>query len=111
MTNIFRLEASKDGDTRHGRLYISISCTPDKDIRVFHMYLQILSHPCYLTQDRIKSREFNALVVLEVTYLRRQVTLVFTTVTSKNGVTLSKLDVNVKNRTAVADSVNLFKLE
>ena len=30
------------------------SCTPDKDIRVFHLYLQILSHPCYLTQDRIK---------------------------------------------------------
>ena len=30
------------------------SCTPDKDIRVFHLYLQILSHPCYLTQGRIK---------------------------------------------------------
>ena len=32
----------------------SLSCTADKDIRVFHLYLQILSHPCYLTQDRIK---------------------------------------------------------
>ena len=30
------------------------SCIPDKDIRVFHQYLQILSQPCYLTQDRIK---------------------------------------------------------
>ena len=30
------------------------SCTPDKDIRVFHLSLQILSHPCYLTQGRIK---------------------------------------------------------
>ena len=29
----------------------------------------------------------------------------------KNDVTLSKLDVNVKNRTAVAGSVDLFKLE
>ena len=37
--------------------------------------------------------------------------LVFTAVTSKNDVTLCKLDVNVKNRTAVDDSVNLFKLE
>ena len=32
-------------------------------------------------------------------------TLVFTAVTSKNDVTLCKLDVNVKNRTAVAGSV------
>ena len=38
-------------------------------------------------------------------------TLVFTAVTSKNDVTLCKLDVNVKNRTAVADSVDFFKLE
>ena len=44
-------------------------------------------------------------------YLHRQVTLVFTAVTSKNDVTLCKLDVNVKNRTAVAGSVDLFKLE
>ena len=30
---------------------------------------------------------------------------------AKNDVTLCKLDVNVKNRTAVACSVDLFKLE
>ena len=30
------------------------SCTPDEGIRVFHMYLQILCHTCYLTQGRIK---------------------------------------------------------
>ena len=44
-------------------------------------------------------------------YLHRQVTLVFTAVTSKNDVTLCKLDVNVKNQMAVAGSVHLFKLE
>ena len=44
-------------------------------------------------------------------YLRRQVTLVFTAVTSENDVTLCKLDVNVKNRTAVADRVNFIKHE
>ena len=38
-------------------------------------------------------------------------TLVFTAVTSKNDVTLCKSDVNVKNRKAVADSVDLFKLQ
>ena len=65
----------------------------------------MLSHP---GPDK-KSRVFNALVVLEVTYLRRQVTLVFTAVTSKNDVTLCKLDVNVKNRTAVAGSVDIIK--
>ena len=32
-------------------------------------------------------------------FLRRQVTLVFTDVTSKNDGTLCKLDFNVKNRT------------
>ena len=37
--------------------------------------------------------------------------LVFTAVTSKNDITLCKLDVNVKNRTAVAGSVDFFKLE
>ena len=42
---------------------------------------------------------------------RRQVTLVFTTATSKNDVTFCKLDVNVKNRTAVAGSVDFFKLK
>ena len=38
-------------------------------------------------------------------------TLVFTAVTSKNDVTLCKLDVNVKNRTAVAGSVDFFQLQ
>ena len=44
-------------------------------------------------------------------HLRRQVTLVFIDVTSKNDIILCKLDVNVKNRMAVAGSVNFFKLE
>ena len=44
-------------------------------------------------------------------YLRRQVTLVIIAVTSKNDVTLCKLDVNIKNRMAVAGSVDFFKLE
>ena len=44
-------------------------------------------------------------------YQRRQVTLVFTAVTSKNDVTLCKLDVNVKNRTAAAGSVDVFQLK
>ena len=38
-------------------------------------------------------------------YRRRQVTLVFTAITSKNDVTLCKLDINIKNRTAVAGTV------
>ena len=41
-------------------------------------------------------------------YLRRQVTLVFSAVTSENDVTLCKLDVNVKNRMAIAGSVNFL---
>ena len=44
-------------------------------------------------------------------YQRRQVTLVFTAVSSKNDITLCKLDVNVKNRTAVAGSVDFIKLK
>ena len=44
-----------------------------------------------------------------VMYIRRLVTLVFTTVTSKNDVPLCKLDVNVKNSTTVAGSVDFFK--
>ena len=43
-------------------------------------------------------------------YLRRQVTLAFTAVKSENDVTLCKLEVNVKNRTAVAGSVDFIKL-
>ena len=30
------------------------SCIPDKDIRMFYLDRQFLSHPCYITQDRIK---------------------------------------------------------
>ena len=48
---------------------------------------------------------------MEVTYLRRQVTLVLIAVTSKNDVTLCKLDVNVKNRMTIAGSVDFIKLE
>ena len=44
-------------------------------------------------------------------YLCRQVTLVFTAVTSENDVTLCKLDVNIKNRMAVAGSVDFFQFE
>ena len=44
-------------------------------------------------------------------YLRRQVTLVFTAVTLENDVTLCKLNVDVKNRTVVACSVDFVKLE
>ena len=42
--------------------------------------------------------------------MRCQVKLVFTAVTSKNDVTLCKLNVNVKNRTAVASGVDFFEL-
>ena len=41
----------------------------------------------------------------------RQVTLVFTTVTSKKDVILCKLDVNVKIRGAAAGTVDFIKLE
>ena len=40
-----------------------LSCIPDKDIRVFYLDRQFLSHPCYLTQGRIKITFFKALVV------------------------------------------------
>ena len=35
----------------------------------------------------------------------------FTAVTSENDVTVCKLDVNVKNRTAVAGNIDFFKLK
>ena len=44
-------------------------------------------------------------------YLPPQVTLVLTAITSKNDVSLCKLDVNVKNQTAVTGSVDFIKLE
>ena len=37
--------------TKHRKDFFFI---PDKDIRVFHLCLQILSHPCYLTRGWIK---------------------------------------------------------
>ena len=37
-------------------------------------------------------------------------TLVFTAVMSQNDIALCKLDIKVKNRTAVAGSVNFFNL-
>ena len=58
-----------------------------------------------------RNHHLNVLVVLEVTYLRRQVTLVFNSRYVKHYVTLCKLDVNVKNRMAVAGSLDLFKRE
>ena len=45
---------------------------------------------------------------MEVTYLRRHVTLILTADTSENDVMLCKLDVNVKNRTAVAGSADFI---
>ena len=44
-------------------------------------------------------------------YLHRQMTLTFTDDDIKNDVTLCKLDVIIKNRTAVAGSTCFFKLE
>ena len=44
-------------------------------------------------------------------YRRSRDVVFFTAVTSENDVTLCKLDVNVKNRTAVAGSVDFFKLK
>ena len=49
------------------------SCKPGKDIRVFYLNRQLLSHPA---PD--KTRVFIALDVQKVTFLRRQETLVLT---------------------------------
>ena len=67
---------------------------------------------CDFIQDYVFStyHHLKALVLWEVTYLRRQVTL-FLQPLHKNDVTLCKLDVNVKYRTAVTGSVDFFKLE
>ena len=35
-------------------VFTRFSCIPDKDIHVFHLCLQILSYPCYLTRGWIK---------------------------------------------------------
>lgn len=53
------------------------SCTPGTDIHVFHLYLQILSHYVISPWTGYKSRLFNALVVLELMYVCRQVVLNF----------------------------------
>ena len=58
----------------------------------------------------LRSREFNASVVLEFTHLCRKVTLVFTFDDVKNDVSLCKLD-NVKKRLAFVGSVGFLKLE
>ena len=42
-----------------------------------------LSHPCYLTQDRIKSRVLNSLVVQEMTLLRRRLAIFLKIMTSR----------------------------
>ena len=54
------------------------------------------------------------MVVKEVMYLRRQVTLVLTAndaIKKKNDVGLCTLDVNVKNRVAVAGYAGFLQLE
>ena len=64
---------------------------------LFYLDCQFLSHPCYLTQNQMKSLEFNALVVKKITYLRPRVTLVFIAHDVKKGVSLCKLDDTEKN--------------
>ena len=87
------------------------SCTPDKDIRVFHLCLQIVSHPCYLTQDRIKITSIKCIGCIGSHVSTSSSDVGFYSRYVKNDVTLCKLDVNVKNRTAVAGSVDFFKLQ
>ena len=77
------------------------SCIPDKDIRVFYLDQQFLSHTgpnknhvCLMYRLYRKSSD----VGLYSCYV-------------KNDVTLCKLVVNVNIRTAVAGSVDFFKLE
>ena len=89
----------------------SYSCTPDKDIRVFHLCLQILSHPCYLTQDRIKIMCIQCIGCIGSLVSTLSSDFGFYSPYVKNDVTLCKLDVNVKNRTAVAGSVDFFQLQ
>ena len=89
-----------------------LSCIPDKEIRVFYLDRQFLSHPCYLTQDRIKITCIKCIGCIE-SHLSTSASDVrfYNRYKIKNDVTLCILDVNVKNRTAVAGSVDFFKLE
>ena len=87
------------------------SCTPDKDIRVFHLCLQIVSHPCYLTQGRIKITCIYSIGCIGSHVSTSSSDVGFYSRYVKNDVTLCKLNVNVKNRTAAAGSVDVFKLK
>ena len=75
------------------------SCIPDKDIRVFLpgptiLISPMLSHP---------GPDKNHMYLMHRLYRKSRIYFV------KNDVTLCKLGVNVKNRTAVAGSVDFFK--
>ena len=75
-----------------------ISCTSDKDIRVFYLDRQFLSHPCYLTQDRTQITWIKCIGCIESHVSTSSSDVGFT---ADYEVTLCKLDINVKNRTAV----------
>ena len=84
------------------------SCIPDKDIRVFCLDRQFLSHPCYLTQDRIKITCIQCIGCIRSRVSTSSSDIGLYNRYVKNDVTLCKLDVNV---TAVAGSVDFFKLQ
>ena len=78
---------------------------------MFYLDRQFLSHPCYLTRGRIKIT-----CILCIGCIGSHVSTsssdvgFFIAATSEHDVTLCKLDVNVKNRTAVAGSVDSLNL-
>ena len=78
---------------------------------MFYLDRQFLSHPCYLTQDRIKITCIKCIGCIGDHASTSSSDIGFTAVTSKNDVTLCKVEVNVKNRTVVAGSVDFIKLE
>ena len=61
--------------------------------------------------DKNRVTLINSLVVLEVQYIRLQVTLVFTADDVENDLSFCKLDADIKNRTAVAGSVGFVTLK
>ena len=69
---------------------------------MFYLARQFLSHP---------GPDQNHMCLMHRLYLRHQVMLAFTVVTSKYDATLCKSDVNVKNRTAAAGIEDLFEIE
>ena len=82
------------------------SCILDKEIRVFHLDWQFLSHP---GPDKNHVHLMHRLywkshiyVVKWCSFYRRYV---------KNDIFLCKLDINIKNRMVVDGSVDVFKLE